>query len=268
LANYPALDVRAAVDDLLYAALDDHSPTAIEERAHGVRVFFATTQARDTAAAAIGQRFAVSPIEVPDEDWARRSQENLPPIVVGRIRIVSSRPAPNPPDPDVITIAITPSMGFGTGHHATTRLCLELLQMLDVRGKSVLDVGTGSGVLAIAAARLGAARAIGIDVDPDAIRSARENLALNPEATHVSFDVADLRGASLPPSDIVVANLTGAMLVRTAPSLLRLTAPGGTLVVSGLLKDERDDVRRAMAPMETDWEKDEDEWAAIAVKKR
>src|SRR5262249_25131456 len=155
---------------------------------------------------------------------------------------------------------IQPSMGFGTGHHATTRLCLEALQLFDLRGKRVLDVGTGSGVLAIAAVRLGASQALGIDVDPDAVQSARENRGLNPEAPNVTFDVADLTTSTLPPSDVVVANLTGAMLVRTAPTLFRLTAPGGTLIVSGLLATERDDVRGALTAMEIHWEKQEDEW--------
>jgi ribosomal protein L11 methyltransferase len=267
LADYPALDIRAA-DDLLYAALDDHSPIAIEEHEHGVRVFFATAKTRDAAADVLRQRFVVSTIEVPDEDWARRSQENLPPVTVGRVRIISSPPAPSPLIPGVITIAIAPSMGFGTGHHATTRLCLEALQVFDLLGMRVLDVGTGSGVLAIAAARLGAAQAVGIDVDPDAVRSARENLALNPDAVNVTFDVADLHTSALPASDIVVANLTGAMFVRAAPTLLQLTAPGGTLIVSGLLNEECADVRGALAPMPICWEKNEDEWAAMAVKKR
>ena len=211
MKSYPALEIRGADTDRLFAAIDDLSATAIEEREDSVRVFFSTAFARDRAQTILTSDFDAAPLEVSDEDWARRSQADLQPVTVGRLTIsprLSASPqlapsvdieplAPSPgaqplaPSPDVIVI--TPSMGFGTGHHATTRLCLAALQTLDLSHQSVLDVGTGSGVLAIAADRLGAARALGIDHDPDAVQAARENLALNPSARDVSFAVADLR---------------------------------------------------------------------------
>jgi ribosomal protein L11 methyltransferase len=158
-------------------------------------------------------------------------------------------------------------MGFGTGHHATTRLCLAALQEVEVAGGVVLDVGTGSGVLAIAADRLGAARTIGIDVDADAVQAARENLPLNPEAAQVVFEVADLESAALPVADVVTANLTGAMLERSAGRLLGATRSGGILILSGLMHAERDAVVRAFAPAALVWERHEDEWVGLAVKK-
>ena len=158
-------------------------------------------------------------------------------------------------------------MGFGTGHHATTRLCLAALQHIDVRGKTVLDVGTGSGILAIAARALGAVRVIGIDFDPDAIQSARENLQLNPPIASVTFTVADLGSAALEPADIVTANLTGGLLVRAASKLLAATVPGGTLVLSGLMTGESDEVQEAFRPFTIVWEQSEDEWIGLAVKK-
>ena len=145
------------------------------------------------------------------------------------------------------TIVILPSMGFGTGHHATTRLCLRALQAVDVMNRCVLDVGTGSGVLAIAAVRLGAARALGIDNDADAIQAANENLGLNQGVENVEFRVADVLADDLPAADIVTANLTGAFLVRSATLLRELLRPAGTLIVSGLMEHERDDVMRALA---------------------
>jgi ribosomal protein L11 methyltransferase len=254
--------------------VDDFAPSAIEEREESVRVFFSTAAARDAAREALGPGFASTAIEVSDEDWARRSQENLQPITVGRITVAppwaqapgpeSRDPSPQPPS---IRIVITPSMGFGTGHHATTRLCLAALQALDLKGLVVLDVGTGSGVLAIAAERLGASKATGIDVDPDALQSARDNLTANPDVRGVSFDLVDLTATSLPAADVVTANLTGAMLVRSATTLLGAVRPAGTLIVSGILAHERDEVCRAMAPARVWWEREEDGWVGVAVKK-
>jgi len=272
LKDYPAIDVRGPADDRLLAMLDDLAATAIDERDGAVRVFFSSTDDRDRAITALAGHFSVAAIEVPDEDWARRSQENLGPISVGRVTVfpsASSRVA----TPDTVSIVIVPSMGFGTGHHATTRLCLAALQTIDLSDRTVLDVGTGSGLLAIAADRLGAARAIGIDNDADAIQSARENLVLNPEARHVAFETGDLRTMALPDADVVTANLTGALLVRSARDVLAPLREGGALIVSGLLVDERDAVLRALTDgtaggIEIFWEHSEDTWVGLAVKKR
>jgi len=261
---YPALDV-VGESDLVLVAVDDFSPTAIEGHDEGFRVFFVDAASRDAARASLSQRFAVTPIDVSDEDWARRSQEGLAPISVGRITVLPN-PESRTPNPDIVVV-IRPSMGFGTGHHATTRLCLDALQQIDLGGKTALDVGTGSGVLAIAADRLGAASAIGIDLDPDAIQSARENLELNPDVRHVRFDVADLGAAALSPADVVLANLTGALLERSAPTLLATVRSGGALILSGLQSHERDTVVRAFAAAEVVWEREEDSWVGLLLKK-
>ncbi len=158
-------------------------------------------------------------------------------------------------------------MGFGTGHHATTRLCLLALQREELAGRSVLDIGTGSGILAIAAACLGPAQVVGIDHDPDAIHAARGNLALNPDAADVVFEVAELAdltaGSTTATAEIVVANLTGALLAREARRLLAAVRPCGRLIVSGLLAAERDQVMAAFHPAEILWECREDEWVVL-----
>ncbi|HEX7137793.1 MAG TPA: 50S ribosomal protein L11 methyltransferase [Vicinamibacterales bacterium] len=276
MKSYPALDIRSTEVDVLYAALDDFTPTAIEELPDGLRAFFAVRRARDRALAVLSHRFDASPLDVPDEDWARKSQENLLPVTVGRITVVPGIDhATTVPGTDhgeavpgtSITIVIQPSMGFGTGHHATTRLCLAALQAFDLSSKTFLDIGTGSGVLAIAANRLGARMATGVDVDPDAVQSARENLAVNPAASAVSFVEASLEAAPLPTADVVAANLTGALLVRSADLILSAAAPGGYVILSGLMREERDDVCSAFKGTTIMWEREEDEWIGLVVKK-
>jgi len=266
---YPALDIRGDNPDLLLAAVDDFSPTAIEERDDAIRVFFTNTRVRDDARTQLAARFEVAAVDVPDEDWARRSQQNLQPVTVGRLTVLTKSALAGlsamSHEPSALTIVIEPSMGFGTGHHATTRLCLEALQTIDLRGKSVLDAGTGSGILAIAAARLGAARALGIDDDPDAIQAARENLVANP-TPGVAFEVGDLRALPLDPADVVTANLTGSLLVKAAAVLLAAGRPGGLLVLSGLMAAERDEVVHAFRGTQAVWERKEDEWVGLVMR--
>ena len=285
MALYAALSVAGIDEDLALAAVDDWSPVAASASggdgtpgtaAGGVTIYFATPADRDAAHRAVTSAFpgaTVAPVDVDDEDWARRSQENLGPIVVDRITV-------RPGDSDrletaghqrpitdgsqsPIDLVIQPSMGFGTGHHATTRLCLAALQHLDLRGRFILDVGTGSGILALAARALGAGRALGLDYDPDAIKSADENLPLNPYLDHVSFAVFDLTRQSLPTADVVTANLTGALLCRTAPLLVDAVAAGGTLILSGILDVERDAVVEAFRILPLASEAHEDEWVAL-----
>ncbi|MBI4486933.1 MAG: 50S ribosomal protein L11 methyltransferase [Acidobacteria bacterium] len=269
---YPALDVDSQ-SEIVLALVDDFSPSAVEPRNEAMRLFFASRGARDAACAALrAAGYRSEPVDVADEDWVHRSQENLKPVTIGRITVAPPwNPTPEPPatgpHPQIVII-IAPSMGFGTGHHETTRLCLEALQAIDLTGASMLDVGTGSGILAIAANRLGATKALGIDNDPDAVYSARENLALNPLASRTAFKKADLTHAPPAVFDLVTANLTGAVLKRAAARLMGTVRSGGTLIISGILAGERDEVRRAFEVAEVVWEGGHGEWAALALKKR
>lgn len=273
--KYPALDVRGVDVELALAVVDDCAPTAVEELPDGVSIYFTSAARRDEARTVLHRTWpgaTLSSRDVDDEDWARRSQQNLGPITVGRITVSPPWSAPATPSllaghtgDGPLAITIAPSMGFGTGHHATTRLCLAALQRLDLRGRTVLDVGTGSGVLAIAASRLGAAEALGIDVDPDAIAAARESLDLNRLAVTTRFVVADLREAALPPADVVLANLTGGVLAHNAVVLARAVRANGTLVVSGLQTHERADVLAAFDTLSVVWSAEEDGWAALML---
>jgi ribosomal protein L11 methyltransferase len=156
-------------------------------------------------------------------------------------------------------------MGFGTGHHATTRLCLEALQAEDLAGKTVIDVGTGSGVLAITASLLGAANVIALDDDEDAVQAARENLALNPRA-RVVLRTEDLRGVEAAWADVVLANLTGGLLVSGAAQLRLLRAEGGRLILSGFMTHEEQDVLAAFEGFTVEHRGQEEEWVCVTIR--
>jgi ribosomal protein L11 methyltransferase len=288
----PALEVHQAdpeTSDLIQAFLLDFGIAAIDDTLPDLsRVFFHDAGDRDRAADALRQQFsgvAVRVVDVPNEDWAARSQAGLKAIQVGGIVVAPPwdvpdsgrlKPAPTYMGAGVgaglgrpIVIVIQPSMGFGTGHHATTRLCLAALQQIDLHDLRVVDIGTGSGVLAIAASRLGAETVIAIDDDPDAVTAARENLTLNPEA-RVAIDVLDLRipapGSRFPDDfDVVIANLTGGLLIAAAARLTSLAGPSGRLVLSGFMDAEERDVVRAFSGLDVDWRGQEDEWVCLEL---
>ena len=213
---------------------------------------------------------------MPDEEWARRSQAHLTPIRVGRI--VVSPPWHATPHPSSyilepapleirhsadLVIVIDPSTGFGTGHHETTRLCLSLLQAFELAGRGVIDVGTGSGVLAIAAAKLGASSVVAFDEDPEALRNARENVARNDVSSRVDVQEAELGTFRGKAADVVVANLTGAVIQKYARRLAALVSPGGRLIVSGFSVAEAVPVTGALAGV-VEQELSEGDWAALA----
>lgn len=269
------------LEGFLTAFLFDYSPTAMVDTSgdqpdgrRAWRVFFATADARDVARAALAssdwrERVDVGVVDVEDEGWAEKSQAELTAIEVGDMIVA---PPWDLPEGDAATgkmlIVIEPSMGFGTGHHQTTRLCLRALQEVGVRGKRVLDLGTGSGVLAIAAAKLGAAAVLGVDDDPDAVDAARKNVTLNGLALDaVRIERADIKTSEAETADIVVANLTGALLVRFAESVMRHAVPGGLLILSGFTEDERFSVGHAFRALEMVRDDREDGWIGLTLRR-
>jgi ribosomal protein L11 methyltransferase len=201
--------------------------------------WFADEEAAEAARAAFGGSVA----RVPDEDWGEGWKKDFRPLDVGRVRVRPSwidEPAP----PGAVEVVLDPGMAFGTGTHPTTALCLAALSdLVGARpGASVLDVGTGSGLLAIAARKLGAGRVAGNDEDPVAVRVARENAEQNGVALELTGAPADEIPGTF---DVVVANILANVLVALAPSLAAKVAPGGVLVLSGILGPQEDEVRRA-----------------------
>jgi ribosomal protein L11 methyltransferase len=181
--------------------------------------------------------------EVADQDWGEAWKKGLVPLAIGRAFVRPSWiEAPTPPG--MVEIVLDPGMAFGTGTHPTTSLCLAgLSDLLAARpGARVLDVGTGSGLLAIAARKLGAGPVAGSDNDPVAVRVARENAALNGVALHLGEGgVAEQPG----PFDLILANILANTLVELAPAIAAQLAPRGVVLLSGILTPQEEEVRAA-----------------------
>jgi ribosomal protein L11 methyltransferase len=189
-----------------------------------------------------GREVTVAPL--PDQDWIRLSQEGLPPVRAGRFFIYGAHDAGIVPH-GVIPIRIEAGLAFGTGHHETTALCLSALSELG-RGRAgfrhVLDIGCGTGLLAIGAARLWKRGVLASDIDPVAVAVTRENARANGVVPLVRAMTAD--GLDNPllkhgaPYDLIIANILAGPLTRLAPAITRALAPGGTLLLSGLLRNQ------------------------------
>jgi ribosomal protein L11 methyltransferase len=193
------------------------------------------------AAAAVGRPVPPGQLaEVPDADWVRLTQAQFAPIrIADGLWIVPSWCEPI--DPAALNLVVDPGLAFGTGSHPTTRLCLQWLASELGAGESVLDYGCGSGILAAAAARLGAGTVVGTDVDPQAIAASEDNAAAN--AANARFLLpGDLAAGAFAPFDVVVANILTNPLRMLAPALAARVRPGGRIVLSGILEPQAADV--------------------------
>jgi ribosomal protein L11 methyltransferase len=255
--SFPPLSTHPDLPDRVALVLDDVGLAAVHEGGSDDepvwRVFLTDPAQTDRVGAQLRDEFAadgcrVAGVEIEDEDWAARTQAHLTHVRVGRLVVAPPWDIPQALSHDTQLIVIPPSMGFGTGHHETTRLCLKLLQELDLRKKRVVDVGTGSGVLAIAAVLLGAGSVEGIDHDEDALISARQSVAVNGLTGRIRLRAADIRSDRTAAADVVTANLTGALLVAVAPALASLTDGRGSLILSGFQPPEAASVLDAFAP--------------------
>lgn len=181
--------------------------------------------------------------EVAEQDWVALTQSQFDPIRVSdRLWVVPSWH--QAPDPGAISLVLDPGMAFGTGSHPTTRLCLEWLEHSVTAGVSVLDYGCGSGILAIAAYKLGASEVLGVDIDLQAISAAKNNAERNEVSARFVDSAEEIRGQF----DIVVANILSNPLIALAPAICSHVRPGGKLALSGILAEQAEKLFASYAP--------------------
>ena len=269
------LDVPSDVRDLLVADLSDLGFDAFEETDAGLVAYApaarwdATTQeavARHLdAAGGVGWEEDV----LEDRDWNATWEASLRPTVAGPFVIAPSWTDVGPEHEGRTTLRIDPKMAFGTGYHESTRLVLRLLPDVVLPNARVLDVGTGTGVLSIAALALGAASAVGVDVDPWSVVNGTENAALNGVGDR--FDVREGSLDVVPEVgfDLIVANIIRSVLAPMLPDLAAKASPGAPVVLAGLLVAERDPFLDAAggAGLSLEHERSENEWWACSLRR-
>ncbi|MCT8352323.1 MULTISPECIES: 50S ribosomal protein L11 methyltransferase [Photorhabdus] len=211
----------------------------------------------------LGEGFIHKIEQLEDKDWEREWMDNFHPMRFGnRLWICPSWR--DVPDPDAVNVMLDPGLAFGTGTHPTTSLCLQWLDRLNLEGKTVIDFGCGSGILAIAALKLGATHAIGIDIDPQAIQASRDNAERNGVLERLTLYLAKDAPTDLE-SDVVIANILAGPLRELAPVIGALPKPGGLLGLSGILTNQAESVIQAYTDkFVIDPVAEQEEWCRIS----
>lgn len=208
--------------------------------------------------------------EVAEEDWATSWKSYYHPTPVGERLLI--RPSwEECPDPrGRIVLTLDPGMAFGTGTHESTALCLSLLERAVTPGCRILDVGTGSGILAIAGLLLGAGEALGVDIDAVAVKVAEENAALNQVQDKARFLAGDLTDQASGRYHVICANIVADVIIRLLPSIGSFLEEGGTLIVSGIIDTRLEDVEAALEQngLQAAVTLEEGGWAALACRRK
>lgn len=236
--------------------VSERAPEAPEPSTATLKAYFPAVSPPDMAVLEAGIHEGLSPFPgaeyqlstrvVPEEDWATSWQQYWHVQRIGEGIVVRPSWEEYAPQPGEVVITLDPKQAFGTGTHPTTRLCLRAIERLmrATPAETVYDVGAGTGILAIAAFKLGAKQVVAIDNDPVAVASAEENAAIN-ESSIVNQvgSAGDFPGEA----DLVVANILAEVIIELASDLHRITRPGGRLVASGIISRKADDVARALS---------------------
>ncbi len=239
-----AVTVLDAGDDITVENTPNEQPAFQDSRITGLFTDGTRAEPIETALRdALGDEAVIRVDRLENEDWASAWLAQHPPIRFGERLWIAPHNAPVEADDDAIIVRLDPGLAFGTGTHPTTALCLEWLATADLAGKDVLDYGCGSGILAVAAARLGAASVTAVDIDDQAVRATQENAERNGVLERIFTPALDAIGERA--FDIVLANILAKPLIALAPTLTAHAAPGAPLVLSGLLTRQIEDVKNA-----------------------
>ncbi|MBC3621593.1 50S ribosomal protein L11 methyltransferase [Vibrio metschnikovii] len=222
-------------------------------------------QIRDSQLLADDFSYKIEQIE--DKDWEREWMDNFHPMKFGeRLWICPSWR--DIPDPNAVNVLLDPGLAFGTGTHPTTALCLQWLDSLDLSGKTVIDFGCGSGILAIAAIKLGAAKVIGIDIDPQALQASKDNAERNGVADKIEVYLPQNQPENLV-ADVLVANILAGPLRELSAVIKSLIKPGGLLAMSGVLNTQAEDVATYYRDqLDIDPIIEQEEWCRITGRKQ
>lgn len=211
--------------------------------------------------------------EVKEEDWATAWKQYYKPVKISERLVIKPKWERYEAKPGEIVLEMDPGMAFGTGTHATTALCLRTLEKVIQPGDRVIDVGTGSGILAIAAAKLGASHVLALDLDPVAIDSAKDNVKLNGLQTHVEVIQSDLlqawNSSQSQKVQVIVANILAEIILTFIDEVYNVLPSGGVFVASGIIKQKEPDVRKALlqAGFEHVDQYEENDWVALVARR-
>ena len=205
--------------------------------------------------------------DVADEDWERAWMDQFKPMAFGRRLWIYPWNIEPPADEDIVVVRLDPGLAFGSGTHPTTALCLAWLDSLDLKGKSIVDFGCGSGILAIAALKLGAASAVGVDNDPQALTASADNAERNEVADRLALFLPEDLDAE--PADVFIANILAGPLGELAPTFAAAAKPGAPFAVSGILRGQEEELLQRYAEWfdELQVETQED-WVRISGRRR